>query len=45
MGDAVFACDQLRGDEQAVFSDYRKFKATSTILPGVSTVQPEPDPK
>lgn len=26
-------------------SDYRKFKATSTILPGVSTVDPEPDPK
>jgi hypothetical protein len=35
----------FRGDEQAVFSDYRKFKATSTILPGVSTVEPEPDPK
>jgi hypothetical protein len=32
----------FRGDEQAVFSDYRKFKATSTILPGVSTVEPEP---
>jgi hypothetical protein len=35
----------FRGDEQAVFSDYRKFKATSTILPGMSTVEPEPDPK
>ena len=35
----------FRGDEEAVFSDYRKFKATSTILPGVSTVEPEPDPK
>ncbi len=30
---------------QVVDSDYRKFKATSTILPGVSTVEPEPDPK
>ena len=35
----------FRGDEQAVFSDYRKFKATSTILPGMSTVEPEPEPK
>lgn len=35
----------FRGDEQAVFSDYRKFKATSTIVPGVSTVEPEPEPK
>ncbi len=35
----------FRGDEQAVFSDYRKFKATSTILPGMSTVEPEPNPK
>jgi hypothetical protein len=26
-------------------SDYRKFKATSTILPGMSTVEPEPEPK
>jgi hypothetical protein len=26
-------------------SDYRKFKATSTILPGMSTVEPEPNPK
>jgi hypothetical protein len=32
----------FHGDEQTVFSDYRKFKATSTILPGVSTVEPEP---
>ncbi len=30
----------FRGDEQAVFSDYRKFKATATILPGVTTVDP-----
>jgi hypothetical protein len=26
-------------------SDYRKFKATSTILPGMSKVEPEPEPK
>jgi hypothetical protein len=26
-------------------SDYRKFKATSTILPGMSTVEPDPNPK
>ena len=35
----------FRGDEEAVFSDYRKFKATSTILPGMKTVEPEPEPK
>jgi hypothetical protein len=35
----------FRGDEEAVFSDYRKFKATSTILPGMSEVKTEPDPK
>lgn len=35
----------FRGDEEAVFSDYRKFKATSTILPGIKTVEPEPEPK
>jgi len=35
----------FRGDEQAVFSDYRKFKATATILPGVTTVDPSPDPQ
>jgi hypothetical protein len=35
----------FRGDEQAIFSDYKKFKATSTILPGMNTVEPEPDPK
>jgi hypothetical protein len=33
------------GSLRAVNSDYRKFKATSTILPGMSTVEPEPDPK
>jgi hypothetical protein len=33
------------GAIRAVESDYRKFKATSTILPGVSTVEPEADPK
>ncbi len=32
----------LNGSLRAVESDYRKFKATSTILPGVSTVEPEP---
>ncbi|HEX4578086.1 MAG TPA: hypothetical protein VH117_12095 [Edaphobacter sp.] len=35
----------FNGTFRAVESDYRKFKATSTILPGVSTVEPEPDPK
>ncbi len=35
----------FNGNLRAVESDYRKFKATSTILPGVSTVEPEPDPK
>ena len=33
------------GSLRAVESDYRKFRATSTILPGVSTVEPEPQPK
>jgi hypothetical protein len=32
----------FNGSLRAVESDYRKFKATSTILPGVSTVGPEP---
>jgi hypothetical protein len=27
------------GTEEVVYSDYRKFKATSTILPGLSTVE------
>jgi hypothetical protein len=35
----------FNGSVRAVQSDYRKFKATSTILPGVSTVDPEPEPK
>jgi hypothetical protein len=35
----------FNGSFRAVDSDYRKFKATSTILPGISTVEPEPDPK
>jgi hypothetical protein len=33
------------GSLRAVESDYRKFRATSTILPGMSTVEPEPNPK
>lgn len=33
------------GSVRAVQSDYRKFKATSTIMPGLSTVEPETDPK
>ena len=32
------------GSLRAVESDYRKFRATSTILPGVSTVEPGADP-
>jgi hypothetical protein len=32
----------FNGSVRAVESDYRKFKATSTILPGMSTVEPEP---
>jgi hypothetical protein len=35
----------FNGSFRAVQSDYRKFKATSTILPGMSTVEPDPDPK
>jgi hypothetical protein len=35
----------FNGSLRAVESDYRKFKATSTILPGMSTVEPEPEPK
>ncbi len=34
----------FNGSLQAVESDYRKFKATSTILPGMSTVEPEANP-
>jgi hypothetical protein len=32
----------FHGTLTIVDSDYRKFKATSTILPGMSTVEPEP---
>jgi hypothetical protein len=35
----------FNGRVRAVESDYRKFKATSTILPGVSTVQDDSVPK
>ncbi len=35
----------FNGNFKIVNSDYRKFKATSTILPGVNTVEPEPEPK
>jgi hypothetical protein len=35
----------FNGRIRAVESDYRKFKATSTILPGMSTVEPDPEPK
>jgi hypothetical protein len=35
----------FNGRFKVVNSEYRKFKATSTILPGMSTVQPDPDPK
>ena len=35
----------FNGSIHAVDSEYRKFKATSTILPGVSTVEQPPEPK
>jgi hypothetical protein len=35
----------LNGRVQVVNSDYRKFKAKSTILPGMSTVQETPTPQ
>jgi hypothetical protein len=35
----------FNGSLRAVQSDYRRFKATSTILPGMSTVAPETSPK
>jgi hypothetical protein len=35
----------FNGRIEAVESDYRKFKATSTILPGLSTVDPAAEPK
>ena len=34
----------LNGHATFHFSDYRKFKATSTILPGVTPVDPTPEP-
>jgi hypothetical protein len=41
----AFLLFKFNGRLRAVESDYRKFRTTSTILPGMSTVQPEPDPK
>jgi hypothetical protein len=35
----------FNGNFRAVESDYRKFKATSTILPGMGKVEAEPNPK
>jgi hypothetical protein len=35
----------FNGRAEVVDSDYRKFKATSTILPGMSTVDPGTDPQ
>lgn len=35
----------FNGSVRAVASDYRKFKATSTVLPGMSTVPPNTDPQ
>jgi hypothetical protein len=35
----------FNGNLRVVESDYKKFKATSTILPGVSTVEPETSPQ
>ncbi len=37
----VLVLFHFNGRLRAVDSDYRKFKATSTILPGMSTVEPE----
>ena len=36
---------KFNGSLRAVESDYRKFRTTSTILPGLSTVAPETTPK
>ena len=41
----AFLLFSFNGSIRGVESDYRKFKATSTILPGMSTVEPEPEPK
>ena len=35
----------FNGNLRVVESDYKKFKATSTILPGVSTAEPETNPQ
>ncbi len=35
----------INGTVRVANSDYRKFKATSTILPGMSTVKPDPEPQ
>jgi hypothetical protein len=37
----VLVLFHFNGSLRAVDSDYRKFKATSTILPGMSTVEPQ----
>jgi hypothetical protein len=41
----AFLLFSFNGSIRGVESDYRKFKATSTILPGMSTVEPDPNPK
>jgi hypothetical protein len=41
----AFLLFSFNGNVRGVESDYRKFKATSTILPGMSTVEPDPNPK
>jgi hypothetical protein len=41
----AFLLFSFNGSLRGVESDYRKFKATSTILPGMSTVEPDPNPK
>jgi hypothetical protein len=38
----VLVLFHFNGSLRAVNSEYRKFKATSTILPGMSTVEPDP---
>jgi hypothetical protein len=38
----AFLLFSFNGSMRGVESDYRKFKATSTILPGMSTVDPDP---
>jgi hypothetical protein len=41
----AFLLFSFNGSIRAVESDYRKFKATSTILPGMSTVDPAAPPQ